>query len=697
LTSLRFFAAAMIVHHHWQEVMPQAIVDLPLSQGVSFFFVLSGFILSYAYPSLEEPGSAKKFFVARFARIWPAHAATFFLFVMIHYGQRVFLPGEVFPLKALANLFMLQSLIPLESYNFSYNAVSWSISTEFMFYLCFPLLIYRWDRTWLLKFLAVLLMTAGTIWFCGHMIIGGSPTAQAKEIAWSLIYINPLGRIFEFAFGMVMQRVWRRLSGIAIGPAAATALELIAIGLVVASFKYNRPGLYSLDVAGVADYAAVMWLGCAGTFPFFGILIVMMGLEKGVISRLLSHSVPVRLGEISYSLYLVHKMLIPPYVGFVAHFFGPPTWSAYVFFWIALLTISYFMWRFVETPSRRILRVWSPKVYAWRLCPVALALVTVAYVAAPPETTVPIVAAPVEKVISDKNMDALDVKFGNMFNLRAAKMFRREGELKIEVVWESLIDQRSRYNVAVHFVDATGRILWNDDYPQDRRYSPAVKGAVWLDTIRVPVQKLEGVQAIGLCLYNATEKLQADSGNCDWGGSRLILPINRPHSIGLVGLRSQFPASDVSAVPFNCENHRTLNLDEANKFFVEEGFGAKIRKISPTAYLLHASNPGKAADTYLEFPGLDIKENSIVATYCYVANEQSNPVDFTMMASLSNGQKLAESKVTVSPTDNDVLLTLRIPAHKGPLTLRITTSMHSDQHAYYAWAQIKNGFICAEK
>jgi peptidoglycan/LPS O-acetylase OafA/YrhL len=49
LTSLRFFAAAMIVVHHGHRVFGSMGLaeSLPLDQGVSFFFVLSGFILAY--------------------------------------------------------------------------------------------------------------------------------------------------------------------------------------------------------------------------------------------------------------------------------------------------------------------------------------------------------------------------------------------------------------------------------------------------------------------------------------------------------------------------------------------------------------------------------------------------------------------------------------------------------------------------
>ena len=76
LTSLRFFAAAAIVLHHTQEVWVPTGFWLPflLDQAVAFFFVLSGFILTYVHPALPTRAERRRFWLARFARIWPAHA-----------------------------------------------------------------------------------------------------------------------------------------------------------------------------------------------------------------------------------------------------------------------------------------------------------------------------------------------------------------------------------------------------------------------------------------------------------------------------------------------------------------------------------------------------------------------------------------------------------------------------------------------
>ena len=75
LTSLRFFAAIgiFVLHARNHNLIPSDFLfSLNLSNCVSFFFVLSGFIIAYAYDGRSYVLSA--FYKSRFSRIWPAAA-----------------------------------------------------------------------------------------------------------------------------------------------------------------------------------------------------------------------------------------------------------------------------------------------------------------------------------------------------------------------------------------------------------------------------------------------------------------------------------------------------------------------------------------------------------------------------------------------------------------------------------------------
>ena len=127
-----------------------------LHQGVSIFFVLSGFILTYVYPELPNAQAAVRFLRARVARIWPGYVATTIIAVLLY-------PAHIFGLdwitrvaRSLVNLAMLQSWWPAGPFFYSINGPSWSISTEFAFYCAFPFLIYRFRKRLPLTLLSAL-------------------------------------------------------------------------------------------------------------------------------------------------------------------------------------------------------------------------------------------------------------------------------------------------------------------------------------------------------------------------------------------------------------------------------------------------------------------------------------------------------------------------------------------------------------
>ena len=186
----------MIVVHHSVGLFGIEPMGVNFGQGVTFFFVLSGFILTYVYPELPTGAATMRFWRARVARVWPAHVASLVLgLVLLQYGWDTS--------TAIANLLMVQAWIPVSKYYFSYNAVSWSISAEFFFYLAFPFLLYKWDSTWRIKLAAsglivvllVVMVTVLALPSYGHSAV---PADAVKVTQHGILYINPVTRIFEF-------------------------------------------------------------------------------------------------------------------------------------------------------------------------------------------------------------------------------------------------------------------------------------------------------------------------------------------------------------------------------------------------------------------------------------------------------------------------------------------------------------------
>lgn len=356
LTSLRFIAAAMIVlgHCHGEFGRTSRIAEyFALNQAVSFFFVLSGFILVYVYPELNSSRDRGRFLLARVARIWPAHAASFVLLLIL--APMTLRPSirDSIPWVVTANLLMVQSWIPLWNYFLSFNGVSWSISTEFFFYLCYPFLIYRWHQTWFRKlllsfFLLLLLITISNALHLPntHWVAGLTQHA--------LVYISPLARLFEFVVGMTVALAWRHTSRHIPGSSVSgSILEVLAVALAVASTHYTPALAYLPAIKRLGGEAGTYWIASSGSVVVFGLLIFVMALEKGWISKLLSWPIAVLLGEISYSVYLVHSVLLRFYQYYRITFTDIPGWLLYILYWMLVLIISHLIWLFIECPCRK--------------------------------------------------------------------------------------------------------------------------------------------------------------------------------------------------------------------------------------------------------------------------------------------------------------------------------------------------------
>jgi peptidoglycan/LPS O-acetylase OafA/YrhL len=257
----------------------------------------------------------------------------------------------------------VQAWYPAWNSYYSYNAPAWSISAEWAFYLCFPLLIADWRRTWHLKLAATFALALGTVVVCNGLQLPFQAPGSWRPEAYGWVYANPTCNLFAFTVGVALVPAFRRLRAWRCGPAAGTALELLALATVarsvVMSFVWSQRFIIlhcpSLGAAGL------QWL-VQGTIslPAFALLILVMGLGRGWCSRVLGCPAMVLLGEISFSLYLVHAPLRKWYLANYEPACYEPNLFAYVG-WLALsLGLAYLNWRLVERPCRKLLiGLWS--------------------------------------------------------------------------------------------------------------------------------------------------------------------------------------------------------------------------------------------------------------------------------------------------------------------------------------------------
>lgn len=335
LTSLRFFAAAAIVIYHMSVYGLMPFGELPaLANGVSLFFVLSGFILAYNYPDMQD--GIWRFYLSRFARLWPVHCFTLGLviFLLPQLGNWATQP-EGYPLF-WSNLFLVQSWIPNSAHTLSFNGVAWSISAEMFFYAAFPLAIAA-SRAWLL----VLFCFSATIAVVIYGHFSGQLSSQdpwAYTWTHAVLHFPPM-RLFEFLTGIATARLF-----IARKPKGSNAAEIASIVMAITAVT----GTSLISDKGLIGE----WLGQCGSFLAFAVLIYVLASGGGIVARTLSHPWLVRMGEISFATYMVHQIVIRHAINakMPAMWDQPYTSIAII---AAVYLASYAVWLMVEVPARR--------------------------------------------------------------------------------------------------------------------------------------------------------------------------------------------------------------------------------------------------------------------------------------------------------------------------------------------------------
>lgn len=362
LTSLRFFAAVTIVAEHSHAAFKSLswFGNLPFDYGVSFFFVLSGFILAFVYREFDSLGSLRDFYAARIARIWPLHLVTLLLFLAIIPSGSWFVGGHgADAVKVtLANVFLLQSWIPWSRYFFSFNAVSWSISTEMLFYLMFPLLRHRWSETWHWKSMTVAIMIGGILTIATSRGVPGidstGPYAASSD---GIAYIWPFVRIGEFVLGMLAGSIFvatQRRGGQSV--ILWTTMEIAALASIwlLRNITFGLEGRIAGHPLGLTAWT--VYFAHSGAAAGFALVALVMAFGRGAISRALSIKPLVLLGEASFALYLVHQILITFYYLNLPHFAGIPDLALCVSYWALSIGAAFALWAFIEKPARDWIR-----------------------------------------------------------------------------------------------------------------------------------------------------------------------------------------------------------------------------------------------------------------------------------------------------------------------------------------------------
>jgi peptidoglycan/LPS O-acetylase OafA/YrhL len=354
LDSLRGLVALAIVFFHMGDFGWIAGLT-PLRSGwmlVELFFVLSGFVIAASYGARLAQGYPRwRFMLIRFGRVYPLHIITVALFVALE--LLVFRPllHEAHPWSVLPRAVFLLDAFRTQTGDF-FAPVSWAVGVELVLY-AFAAALFGRGR-WGLAIAVALAGASAWALYSGFNVVGFGRLLQRGLLA--------------FPVGVACYWLHQRLRQVTPGPLALSVAEgalLVALVWILAAPRKSNAWLIGFDL-------------------LFAAMVLVFARDGGIVSRALQWRPLVRLGQLSFALYMVHLLFVivpnrflprlfaatghADWVRAGRHTFGyesvaPPAWLAtLITLGFATLAIgtAWLAWRFIEEPARHWSRRFAP-------------------------------------------------------------------------------------------------------------------------------------------------------------------------------------------------------------------------------------------------------------------------------------------------------------------------------------------------
>jgi peptidoglycan/LPS O-acetylase OafA/YrhL len=370
LTGLRTMLALTILLFHftpaglrWEKhpsISLYPIIDIGYV-FVSFFFLISGFILSYNYAGRSEPMNALDFWMARLSRLYPVYALTMLISIPMLMTEWAVRSHAQFWQGAIATPLLLQGFFPhLATF---WMTVTWTLSCEVMLYLAFPwLLRLRWPKSaGKLVLMLVGLWLVGMVPHAIYLLTNPDHFATAANRYSDGFWINtlkytPLPYLCTFLAGLTLGHLHEALQLRERGRATVGVAGFAAVWFVCYHFTEHLP--YVLVHGGLLTplFAAII-LGLSGPSP---------------LASIFSWKPLVAIGASTYALYLLHfnvfELLQNHHVWQRVGLARFDPWISYVF--VVLLALAVRKW--VEHPAQvAIGGWWKRKRAAQREAPIS--------------------------------------------------------------------------------------------------------------------------------------------------------------------------------------------------------------------------------------------------------------------------------------------------------------------------------------
>lgn len=253
--------------------------------GTSFFIILSGFLLAGKQVVNIDIGSCFRFSWNHIKKLYPIHIFTFLVSVPLHITSNLL----IIPC-AVANLLLIQTMIPLKAVYFSFNSVSWFLSLMAILYFVFPVIhskiILLTKRKQIILFIIIVLLEII------YTLINAGGGYQHY-----LVYIFPLFRVLDFILGIILKLLLKNIEVKNISDIWFSILEIYSI--IILSIQI----IFFKQVPDVITYVIY-------SLPSVIIIIGVFCFEKGIISKLINKFKLYSLGRYVMYFFMIHQLVI---------------------------------------------------------------------------------------------------------------------------------------------------------------------------------------------------------------------------------------------------------------------------------------------------------------------------------------------------------------------------------------------------
>lgn len=352
LDGLRGVAAIVVVMFHILETHSTSHQDQLINHGylaVDFFFLLSGFVIGYAYDDRWGKMSLGEFFKRRLVRLQPMVILGSIIGAIMFYFQACeWMPkvGQTPVWQMLVVMLIGCTMIPLppsqdiRGWNEIHplNGPAWSLFYEYIANIMYALFARRLSKT-VLSILVVL--SAGALVY--HAVFGtAGDVVGGWELSQTGLTIGFSRMMFPFFGGLLLFRMAR------VQP-VKNAFLWCSLLLIAALALPRFGGTEKLWINGLYEAGAIIII-----FP----LIVYMG-AGGVAEGKTASRINKFLGDISYPIYITHYPLIYTYTAYVANNNRPPisqAWPYMLLTFVAALLLAYGSLKLYDEPVRKWLK-----------------------------------------------------------------------------------------------------------------------------------------------------------------------------------------------------------------------------------------------------------------------------------------------------------------------------------------------------